>query len=107
MTVAGLGSTLLSLKDVTIFAPTNAAFAAIASIAGNASIDTLSAVLKYHVIPGNVLYSSTLANVSVATADGVNLTVTVFPDGQVFVNGAKVVTPDVLVANGVVHVIDK
>ena len=38
--------------------------------------------------------------------NGVNLTITV--DGSdVFVNSAKVVTPNVLVSNGVVHVIDK
>jgi uncharacterized surface protein with fasciclin (FAS1) repeats len=37
---------------------------------------------------------------------GMNLTVTV-SNGSVFVNSAKVITPDVLVANGVVHVIDK
>ena len=38
--------------------------------------------------------------------NGMNLTITV--DGSdVFVNSAKVVTPNVLVANGVVHVIDK
>lgn len=38
--------------------------------------------------------------------NGGNLTVTIV-DGDVFVNSAKVVTPNVLVANGVVHVIDK
>lgn len=37
--------------------------------------------------------------------NGMNLTITV-EGSDVFVNSAKVVTPNVLVANGVVHVID-
>ena len=37
---------------------------------------------------------------------GMNLNITI-SNGSVFVNSAKVVTPDVLVSNGVVHVIDK
>lgn len=38
--------------------------------------------------------------------NGGQLTITV-NNGSVFVNSARVVLPDVLVANGVVHVIDK
>ena len=37
--------------------------------------------------------------------NGESLTITL-SNGTVFVNSAKVVTPDVLVSNGVVHVID-
>ena len=37
---------------------------------------------------------------------GGNVTITV-TNGSYFVNSAKVILPDVLVANGVVHVIDK
>ena len=106
VTSANLVSNVTSLKDVTIFAPNNDAFNKIGSAVGNASATTLSSVLKYHIVP-NVFYSTSLRNVSVATADGVNLTITVFPDGSVFANNAKVIIPDVLVANGVVHVIDK
>lgn len=59
------------------------------------------------VVSGTVGYSSTLMNgTSLKTMSGANLTITV-ENGTVFVNSAKVVTPDVLVANGVVHVIDK
>ena len=58
------------------------------------------------VIKGSVLYSSLLMNGSSAkTLQGNNVTVTL-SNGTVFVNSAKVVIPDVLVANGVVHVID-
>ena len=40
------------------------------------------------------------------TMNGANVTVRI-ENGNIFVNGAKVVTPNVLVGNGVVHVIDK
>ena len=43
---------------------------------------------------------------SVPSLLGPNLMITLGDDGSVFVNSAKVIIPDVLVANGVVHVID-
>ena len=56
---------------------------------------------------GTVGYSSDLMNGTTLTAmNGGSLKVTV-ENGNYFVNSAKVLTPDVLVANGVVHVIDK
>ena len=59
------------------------------------------------VVNGTVGYSSTLKNgTSLTTLSGGKLTITI-DNGNVFVNDAKVITPDVLVANGVVHVIDK
>lgn len=93
--------------DVTIFAPTNEAFQSIGSALENLSESDLANVLAYHVVNGTVGYSTDLVNgTSLQTANGANLTVTV-ENGTVFVNAARVVTPNVLVANGVVHVIDK
>merc|ERR1712034_30815 len=55
---------------------------------------------------GVVGYSTDLQNgTSLMTVQGNNVTITVDDDG-VFVNSAKVIVADVLVANGVVHVID-
>ena len=50
-------------------------------------------------------YSTILSNTTLKTVAGANVTITV-EGGSVFVNSAKVVTPNVLVSNGVVHVID-
>ncbi|KAL5120698.1 hypothetical protein ACEQ8H_001447 [Pleosporales sp. CAS-2024a] len=101
-----LSHTVDTTKDVTIFAPNNAAFQAIGSGLANVTAQQISSILTYHVVAGTVGYSSTLKNgTSLKTVNGVNLTITV-ADGKVFVNGARVVVPDVLVANGVVHVID-
>lgn len=92
---------------VTVFAPSNAAFEAIGSALGNFTTDQLTSILGYHVINGTVAYSTDLMNNTQYTAaSGQNLTVRI-ENGSVFVDSAKVVTPNVLVANGVVHVIDK
>lgn len=56
-------------------------------------------------VPGVVGYSSLLSNTTLTTLQGNNVTISII-DGSVYVNSAKVVVPDVLVANGVVHVID-
>lgn len=95
------------LKDVTIFAPNNSGFANIASVLANASTDTLVQVLEYHVVNGSTpLYSSSLSNTTVKSLQGNDLTVRI-ENGSVFVNNAKVIIPDLLVAGGVVHVIDQ
>lgn len=103
----GLLNTLNETPDLTIFAPTNEAFNSIESSLMNASEDDLKNVLGYHVVVGTVGYSSLLENgTSLKTSSGGNVTITLGEDGSVFVNSAKVVVPNVLVANGVVHVID-
>lgn len=95
------------LEDVTIFVPNNEAFAAIGSALPNLTTEQLTAILTYHVVNGTVGYSNMLENgTSLTTLQGNNVTVTIEDDDDIFINGAKVVIPDVLVANGVVHVID-
>jgi uncharacterized surface protein with fasciclin (FAS1) repeats len=95
------------LEDVTIFVPNNEAFAAIGSALPNLTTEELTAILTYHVVNGTVSYSDLLENgTQLTTLQGNNVTVTVEDDDDVFINGAKVLIPDVLVANGVIHVID-
>jgi uncharacterized surface protein with fasciclin (FAS1) repeats len=94
---------------VTYFIPNSAAALANASniIKVNGSSDDLKALFEYHIVPGFVGYSPLLTNgTSLKTAQGDNVTITV-QDGDIFVNSAKVVTSDWIVANGVVHVIDQ
>ncbi|KAK3062432.1 hypothetical protein LTS18_004064 [Coniosporium uncinatum] len=94
------------LSDVTIFAPNNAAFQSIGSALPNLTAEDISSILTYHVVNGTVGYSSTLMdNMTLPTLNGGNVTINI-QNGSVFVNGAQVVVPDVLVANGVIHVID-
>jgi uncharacterized surface protein with fasciclin (FAS1) repeats len=105
LTRADLAMTLDEMMDVTVFVPNNEAFDAIGNLARNLSTEDLTSILTYHVINGTVAYSTSLMNMSVPTLNGENVTISII-DGDVFVNSARVTVPDVLVANGVVHVID-
>jgi uncharacterized surface protein with fasciclin (FAS1) repeats len=119
LTAAGLSSlrgalnqtnlldTVNSTPNITIFAPNNAALQAIGGGLANLTPDQITDVLTYHaVVAATPGYSSGLRNGTVLKAlNGKDLTITI-NGGRVFVNNARVITPDVLIANGVVHVID-
>lgn len=102
-----LTQTVDELKNATIFAPENSAFQAIGSALGNFTTGQLTAILECHVLNGTLAYSTDLKNdTQYIAVDGRNLTVRI-ENGSIFVDSARVVTPNLLVANGVVHVIDK
>ncbi|THV92723.1 FAS1 domain-containing protein [Aureobasidium pullulans] len=96
----------LNISDFTIFIPTNEAFEAIGSVLASADLETLQTVLKYHIIPNNVIFSPSLGNVTVTSLQGDNLTFTVLPDGTAWVNNAKITFPNTILYNCVAHVID-
>lgn len=106
-----LVTTLSGTGKFTVFAPTNDAFAALLDEIGQTSIDdvpepVLKSLLQYHVITTGAVLSSQLTDGDVATAGAENIAVTT--SGGVSLNGAaKVITPDVVATNGVVHVIDQ
>lgn len=108
---AGLVDTLKGPGPFTVFAPTDAAFAAlpagtVENLLKPENIDQLRAVLTYHVVPGKVT-SDQLAGqfISVGTVQGGTVTV----DGRsgVMVGNASVQKADIETSNGVIHVIDK
>lgn len=107
LTTLNLTSTVDTTADLTLFIPNNAAFQRIGGNLANLSTDELTSILSYHVVAGPPLYSTDIMNgSSVTTLQGTNLTVTT--DGNAtFVNNAQVIRPNVLVANGVIHVIDR
>ncbi|KAI9739525.1 MAG: hypothetical protein M1834_006241 [Cirrosporium novae-zelandiae] len=97
-------------RDVTIFAPMNRAFQSIGSALSNLSSSELSRILEYHVVQGNgpnsVGYSTRLSNnTSLRTLSNNNITITI-NNGSIYVNSARVIVPDILVAGGVLHIID-
>ncbi len=109
VTAAGLVDTLQGEGPFTVFAPTDAAFAALPEgllekLLDPANLDVLVKILTYHVVSGTVLSSEITAG-DVATVEGQNITLAT--DGGVTVNGAKVLIADVLASNGVIHVIDQ
>lgn len=100
-----LTSTIDGASDITVFAPTNSAFEDIGSALATLTAEQATAILGYHVVNGTVAYSSLLSNTSVTSMTGQPLNISI-TDGEVFVNSARVITADILVSGGVVHVID-
>merc|ERR1711935_1172625 len=103
----------VSTVPLTVFAPTNGAFAklpkaTLAYLLEPKNIDKLEDVLKYHVIAGTTVYVKDLkkGNQYLTTLEGKQLHIDV--DGP-FVNVQKalVITADIIASNGVVHIIDK
>lgn len=103
-----LTETLENARDVTVFLPNNAAFQRIGGNLANLSTEDLTSILSYHVVAGSVLYSTDITNgSSVGTfGEGGNITATL-EGSDVYINNARVIRPNVLVANGVIHVIDR
>jgi uncharacterized surface protein with fasciclin (FAS1) repeats len=107
---AGLVDALKGEGPFTVFAPTDAAFAAlpegtVENLLKPENKDTLVAVLTYHVVSGKIMSSDITGAVSPATLQGATIDV-VPAGGGVTVNGANVVAADVVASNGVIHVID-
>jgi uncharacterized surface protein with fasciclin (FAS1) repeats len=121
VTAAGLGETLSGPGPFTVFAPTNAAFAKVDKAALDGlmkpeSKDKLAAVLKYHVVSGNVKAADvikmitdgkgtatikTLGGSLKATMDGDKVMLTDAKGGK-----STITATDIAASNGVVHTID-
>ncbi len=106
---ADLGDTLSAEGPYTVFAPTDEAFAALPEgvldkllLPENKAV--LAQILTYHVVSGEVP-SSAVETGMVPTVEGADLDV-VAEGGSVTVNGANVVSTDVMASNGIIHVID-
>lgn len=120
---AGLVSTLKGPGPFTVFAPVNAAFAALPP----GTVDTLlkpenkamlTKVLTFHVVPGRLDAAELVRRIKAGggkamlkTVEGESLTATVI-GGVVTITDSKgdmahVTTADVIQSNGVIHVVDK
>lgn len=99
---------VLDLPDVTYFMPNSAsALADATQLATNSSAADLEANFQYYVVPGFAAYSSKLTNgMKLKTQQGTDLTVTL-QDGDIYINSAKIIISDLIVSNGVGHVLDK
>jgi transforming growth factor-beta-induced protein len=110
LTAADLAGTFADCAagPFTVFAPTDAAFAAALQALGLtaeqllADTATLTTVLQYHVVPGIVGSAEVLESTSLTTLQGENITVA----GAVLNGSADITATDNWACNGVVHVID-
>ena len=111
---AGLVPTLQGAGPFTVFAPTNAAFAALLTELGVtkqallADTALLTSVLTYHVVPGRVLKADVPVNTAITTVQGQTFTV----NASLAITDSRgrqssIVATDVFTSNGVVHVVDK
>ena len=96
---------------MTLFAPTDAAFAALeASQPGIteallADGETLTAVLLYHVVSGAQSSGDVIAVERLVTLEGRDVSVRVDGDA-VFINGVQIIDVDIAASNGIIHVLD-
>jgi len=120
---AGLVDTLKGAGPFTVFAPTNAAFAALPAGTVDGLLKPemkadLSKVLTYHVVPGKLDAAALTAQIQagggkamLTTVQGATLTASAHNGGVMLAdakgNTAMVTTADVMQSNGVIHVIDK
>lgn len=106
---AGLVETLKGPGPFTVFAPTDAAFAALPAgtvedLLKPENKDKLVAILTYHFVPGKVMAADLTEGMKAASVQGGELTFTL--EGGAKVNGAVISTADIAATNGVIHVID-
>lgn len=107
--------------ELTVFAPTDAAFTALSEALGAEALGAIVAdpaqltpILLYHVVEGRVysldlvglLMEAEMMTLEVPTLQGGNLTITATDEG-VFINETvQIIATDIDAANGVIHVID-
>ncbi|HQY90479.1 fasciclin domain-containing protein [Caldilinea sp.] len=106
---ASLSDALAGAGPFTLFAPTNAAFAALPAGALESLLadpEQLTQVLLYHVIDGQALTAADIAEGELTTMQGAPLAVNALGDAMT-VGDAAIATADLVVANGIIHVIDK
>lgn len=107
---AGLVEVLSGKGPFTVFAPTDAAFAALPKGTVEALLKPenkakLQQILTYHVVPGSVM-STAIKPGQVNTVEGKPVTLST-KGNKIMVNNANVTAADIKASNGVIHVIDK
>jgi len=106
---AGLATTLTGTGPFTVFAPTDKAFAKVPKKTLNALLKDkakLRAVLLYHVAAGKLTAKKVVKRSSIKTVNGARVDVRV-RGSNVFLDKARVTTPDIAASNGVIHVINR
>ena len=107
---AGLVDALKAEGPLTVFAPTDEAFAklpegTVENLLKPENVEQLRSILTYHVVSGKVMASQVSDGLTAPSLNGQNLSFTVDESGA-SVSGAGIVATDVAASNGVIHVID-
>ena len=107
---AGLEEALRGEGPFTVFAPTDAAFAALPA----GTVESLLAepqgalkdILLYHVLSGKVMAADVTDGLEAETLLGQMVSFALHSGGAVTINGARITVTDIRASNGVIHVID-
>ncbi len=108
---AGLVEALSGDNQLTVFAPTNEAFAALPEgvledLLKPENKDKLTSILTYHVAEGKVKAEKVVTMSEVPTLQGQTVKVDASGDGVKLNGSANVIKTDIYASNGVIHVID-
>jgi uncharacterized surface protein with fasciclin (FAS1) repeats len=106
---AGLAGTLSGDGPFTVFAPTDAAFEKVPQKTLDAlgkDKAKLKSVLLYHVVSGRKPAKRVVKRSSLKTINGKRVRIRV-RDTKVFVDKARVVTPDIRTSNGIIHAVNR
>ena len=112
---AGLAEALSTTENITVFAPTDAAFKALLTDLGASSLDDipvadLTNILLYHVIGSKAMSTDLKSGYfpTLSKSAGNNISMYISVEGGVSINkNTKVTSADVAAKNGVIHVVDK
>jgi len=112
LTHANLVGVLSGDGPYTVFAPTDEAFEEIGLNLSEYDTEeennTLAMILSYHVTTGSTMSSELSDGMEINTLIQEPITVNIYGQGAVVLNGeASVTTADVETSNGVIHIIDK
>ncbi len=106
---AELADDLSGEGPFTLFAPTDAAFAALPEGTVSSLLEdptgVLADILLYHVVSGKALSSDLSNGQTITTLNGDEIAIKLM-DGKAYIDGAMVTVADIKAKNGVVHVID-
>lgn len=107
----GIVEALSGNQQLTLFAPTDAAFADLVALLGTLNLELsdlssaqVATVLTYHVLPGRFSADRLSGQTSLTMFSGESATVSV--NGGVRINDANVIIADVAASNGFIHAID-
>lgn len=108
VSAAGLVDALSGDGPLTVFAPTDDAFAKLPAGTVDAlleDIPTLTSILTYHVVPGEFEAAHVLESASLPTLNGKGLFPSLNGD-QPRINNANIISTDIRASNGIIHAID-
>ncbi len=112
--IAGIADLLKGSEAITLFAPTDDAFADLDVAIGEGVLATFTATqledrLRYHSVLDGALDSAALRSIAgqaLATGNGLPAAISINASSELMINGSNIISADILATNGILHSID-